>query len=59
MADAEAEEEARTVRLTLDLDCGEEVCIEVTDSGIGIPPQDLPHLFESFRRGGNSGHRPG
>jgi PAS domain S-box-containing protein len=43
----------------LTLDCGDEVCIEVSDKGIGIPPEDVPHLFESFRRGGNSGHRPG
>lgn len=41
------------------LDCGEAIRLEVSDSGIGIPPQDLPHLFESFRRGANAGHRPG
>jgi len=45
--------------VVLKLDCGEAVRIEVSDSGIGIPAEDLPHLFESFRRGGNSGHRPG
>ncbi len=27
----------------------------VTDEGIGIPSQDLPHLFESFNRAGNVG----
>lgn len=27
--------------------------LTVTDSGIGIPPGDVPHLFERFRRGTN------
>lgn len=27
--------------------------ITVTDSGIGIPPADLPHIFEPFHRGEN------
>lgn len=49
--------EGSEVRLTLD--CGEAVRIEVADQGIGVPDEDLPHLFESFRRGGNAGHRPG
>jgi PAS domain S-box-containing protein len=33
--------------------------LQVADSGIGIAEEDLPHLFESFRRGANVGHRPG
>ena len=29
--------------------------ISVIDQGIGVPPQDLPHLFERFHRGANVG----
>jgi PAS domain S-box-containing protein len=31
----------------------------IQDSGIGIPPDDLPHLFESFHRCENVGMIPG
>jgi PAS domain S-box-containing protein len=33
---------------------GEEVFLAVKDQGIGIPPQDRPHLFERFRRASNT-----
>jgi len=29
------------------------VCLSVQDEGIGIPPEDLPHLFEPFQRASN------
>lgn len=32
---------------------------EVTDQGIGIPADEIPHLFESFHRASNVGEIPG
>lgn len=34
---------------------GERLRLSVADRGIGIPPSDLPRLFESFHRGTNVG----
>jgi len=31
-----------------------EITLTVSDSGIGIPPKDLPHVFERFHRGRNA-----
>jgi signal transduction histidine kinase len=32
----------------------DEIKVEVIDTGIGIPPQDLPHVFEDFFRASNT-----
>jgi signal transduction histidine kinase len=37
----------------------EEVCVVVCDSGMGIPPSFLPHLFERFRQAESGTRRPG
>ncbi len=37
------------------LDTNGEVLVEVVDTGCGIPPDDLPRLFEDFFRGSNVG----
>lgn len=36
-----------------------EIKLTVSDSGIGIPSDDLPHLFERFHRGRNASEYPG
>jgi PAS domain S-box-containing protein len=35
------------------------VIVQIRDRGIGIPPEDLPHLFEPFHRGKNVSNIPG
>jgi signal transduction histidine kinase len=34
-----------------------EIAIEVTDTGIGIPPDELPRIFDDFFRGKNAGKK--
>jgi PAS domain S-box-containing protein len=46
------------VRLTLFWQDGSAV-FKIQDEGIGIPPEDQPHLFESFHRAKNVGAIPG
>ncbi len=42
------------------LDCQpERLVFEIQDPGIGIPPEDIPHIFESFHRAKNVSHISG
>ena len=46
------------MRFKVHKDAGRTI-FEVADQGIGIPPEEVPHLFESFHRASNVGSIPG
>jgi signal transduction histidine kinase len=43
----------RPISLELTAD-GDDLCITVLDQGIGIPPEDVPRVFDRFHRGRNA-----
>jgi signal transduction histidine kinase len=38
-------------------ECDNEIAVEVIDTGIGVPPGELPRLFDDFFRGSNAGKK--
>jgi PAS domain S-box-containing protein len=51
-------EPGATVQFAVERDDPDAVCT-IRDQGIGIPEEDLQHLFKAFHRGGNVGMRTG
>ncbi|MDX2159977.1 MAG: HAMP domain-containing sensor histidine kinase [bacterium] len=46
--------------VSVNLTCSdEEIMLQVSDQGIGIPAKDLEQIFDSFYRGSNVGETPG
>lgn len=47
-------------QIILELSCEEKwLILRLQDQGVGIPPQDIPHLFEAFHRAENVSHLNG
>lgn len=51
------EEGSVTVRLSVDSETFEPLFIEISDTGIGIPPDQFTRIFEVFQQGENSATR--
>jgi signal transduction histidine kinase len=50
----------RNASISINLGCSEnEARLTIGDTGIGIPPEDLTHLFERFHRGRNAAEYAG
>lgn len=47
------------IHIRLSQDEGKRMVLEVSDTGIGIPPEDLEHIFDRFYRSGNTDLRTG
>jgi signal transduction histidine kinase len=48
-----------TVTVRIEPEAGDLLALSVADQGRGIPPEDLAHVFQAFRRGSNVGTTSG
>lgn len=45
------------IKVNVSMPMNEKLSIQVEDSGLGIPPEQVPDIFEAFRRGSDYIHR--